>query len=40
MENSKPVATPMAIGCKLGKDDGSMDVDKKHNRSMAGGLFF
>jgi hypothetical protein len=28
MEDSKPVGTPMVIGCKLRKDDDSPDVDQ------------
>jgi len=27
MEDSKPVGTPMVTGCKLSKDDDSLDVD-------------
>lgn len=29
MDNSKQVSTPMATGCKLRKDNGSLDIDKK-----------
>ena len=28
MEDSKPVGTPMVTGCKLSKDDDSLDVDQ------------
>jgi hypothetical protein len=34
MEDSKPMITPMVIGCKLRKNDDSPDVDKISYRSM------
>ena len=27
MEDSKPISTPMIIGCKLSKDDGSLEME-------------
>jgi hypothetical protein len=38
MEDCKPVSTPMTTGCKLNKDDESMEADKKLYRSMIGQL--
>jgi hypothetical protein len=40
MEDSKPVGTPMVIGCKLSKDDDSPDVDQSSYRSMIGSLLY
>jgi hypothetical protein len=40
MEDSKPVGTPMVIGCKLRKDDDSPDVDQRSYRSMIGTLLY
>jgi hypothetical protein len=34
MEDSKPMVTPMVIGCKLSKDDDSPDVDQNSYRSI------
>ena len=34
MEESKPVSTPMITGCKLSKDDESLEVDHTMYRSM------
>ena len=34
MEDSKPVSTPMIIGCKLSKNDESLEVDHTMYRSM------
>ena len=38
MEESKPVSTPMVIGCKLRKDDESLEVDHTMYMSMIGSL--
>jgi FtsZ-interacting cell division protein YlmF len=40
MEDSKPVGTPMVIGCKLSKDDDSPDVDQSSYRSMISNLLY
>ena len=40
MEYSKPMGTPMVIGCKLSKDDDSPDVDQSSYRSMIGNLLY
>jgi hypothetical protein len=40
MEDSSPVSTPMVVGCKLGKDDISLDVDQRTYRSMIGNLLY
>ena len=40
MEDCKPVSTTMTIGCKLGKDDESKEVDQKLYRSMIGSLLY
>jgi hypothetical protein len=40
MEDSKPVGTPMVTGCKLSKDDDSLDVDPSSYRSMIGSLLY
>jgi hypothetical protein len=40
MEDSKPVGTPMATGCKLSKDDDSPDVNQSSYRSMIGSLLY
>jgi hypothetical protein len=40
MEDSKPVGTPMVIGCKLSKDDDSPDVDQSSYRSMIVSLLY
>ena len=40
MEDSKPVSTPMIIGCKLSKDDESLEVDHTMYRSMIGILLY
>ena len=40
MEESKPVSTPMVTGCKLSKDDESLEVDHTIYRSMIGILFY
>ena len=40
MEDSKPVSTPMTIGCKLSKDDKSLSVDHTLYRSMIGSLLY
>jgi len=40
MEDSKPMSTPMAIGCKLSKGDDSPKADQKKYRSMIGGLLY
>ena len=36
MEESKPISTPMVTGCKLSKDDESLEVDHTMYRSMIG----
>jgi hypothetical protein len=40
MEDSKPVGTPMVIGCKLSKDNDSPGVDQSSYRSMIGSLLY
>ena len=40
MEDSKPVGTPMVTGCKLSKDDESVEVDHTMFRSMIGSLLY
>jgi len=40
MEESKPVHTPMVIGCKLSKFDDTKDVDQIVYRSMIGSLLY
>ena len=40
MEDSKPVSTPMITGCKLSKDDKSLEVDHTMYRSMIGNLLY
>ena len=40
MEDSKPVSIPMIIGCKLSKDDESLEVDHTMYRSMIGSLLY
>ena len=40
MEESKPVSTPMVTGCKLSKDDESLEVDHTMYRSMIGSLLY
>ena len=40
MEDSKPVSTPMVIGCKLIKDDESLEVDHTMFRSMIDSLLY
>jgi hypothetical protein len=40
MEYSTPVSTPMVVGCKLSKDDISLDVDQRAYRSMIGSLLY
>jgi hypothetical protein len=40
MEDSKPMGTPMVIGCKVSKDDDSPDVDQSSYRSMIGSLLY
>ena len=40
MEDSKPVSTPMLTGCKLSKDDESLEVDHTMYRSMIGNLLY
>ena len=40
MEDSKHVGTPMITGCKLSKDDESLEVDHTMFRSMIGSLLY
>ena len=40
MEDSSPVNTPMVVGCKLSKDDPSLDVDHRTYQSMIGSLLY
>ena len=40
MEESKPVSTPMITGCKLSKDDESLEVDHTMYRSMIISLLY
>jgi hypothetical protein len=40
MEDSSLVSTPMVVGCKLSKDDISLDVDQRTYRSMIGSLLY
>jgi hypothetical protein len=40
MEDSSPVSTPMVIGCKLNKDDISLDVYQRTYRSMICSLLY
>jgi hypothetical protein len=40
MEHSTPMITPMVIGCKLRKDDDSLDVDQNSYRFMIGSLLY
>ena len=40
MEDSKPVGTPMVTGCKLSKDDESLELDHTMFRSMIGSLLY
>ena len=38
MKDSSPVSTSMVVGCKISKDDISLDVDQRTYRSMIGSL--
>ena len=40
MEESKHVSTPMVTGCKLSKDDESLEVEQTMYRSMIGILLY
>ena len=40
MEDSSPDSTPMITGCKLSKDDESLEVDHTMYRSMIGSLLY
>ena len=40
MDDSKPVITPIITGCKLSKDDESLEVDHTMYRSMLGILLY
>lgn len=40
MENAKPVCTPMATSCKLGKDDESSKTNQSIYKSMIRGLLY
>ena len=39
-EDSKPISIPMLTGCKLRKDDESLEVDHTMYRSMIGSLLY
>jgi hypothetical protein len=38
--DSSPVSTPVVVGCKLSKDEISLDVDQRTYRSMIGSLLY
>ena len=40
MEDSKLVSNPMIIGCKLSKNDESLEVDHTMYRSMTGNMLY
>ncbi len=40
MEEKKPISTPMVTGCKLSKDDMSLEADQTMYRSMIGSLLY
>ena len=40
MEDSEPVGTPIVMGCKLSKDDESLEADHTMFRSMIGSLLY
>ena len=40
MEDSKPISTPIITGCKLSKDDESLEVDHTMYRSIIGSLLY
>ena len=40
IEDSKPFSTPMITGCKLSKDDETLEVDHTMHRSMIGSLLY
>ena len=40
MEESKAVSTPIITGCKLSKDDKSLEVDHTMYKSMIGNLLY
>jgi hypothetical protein len=40
MDDSSPISTLMVVGCKLSKDDISLDVDQRTYRSMIGSLLY
>jgi hypothetical protein len=40
MEDSTPVSTPMVTGCKLRKDEESLDVDQSSYRYMRSSLLY
>jgi hypothetical protein len=40
MEDSSPVSTPMVVGCKLSKDDISLNVYQRTYGSMIGSLLY
>ena len=40
MEESKPISTPTVTGCKLSKDDESLEVDDIMYRSIIGILLY
>jgi hypothetical protein len=40
MEDYKPMSTPMVMGCQLGLDDDSPNVDQTMYRSMIGSILY
>ncbi|CAL9006507.1 unnamed protein product, partial [Prunus brigantina] len=40
LENAKSIATPMEVGVKIGKNDGSTMVNQTLFRSLVGGLLY
>lgn len=40
MEECAPISTPMIVGCKLSKDDESLEVNSRLHKSMIGSLLY
>jgi hypothetical protein len=40
MEYSSPISTPMVVGCKLNKDDVSLDLHQRTYRSIIGSILY